>query len=56
MKIKTTIAAFVLALSPALAFAQDCGGKAHSEQASMSCAEGMSFDADQNACVADTTS
>lgn len=56
MKIKMTIAAFVLTLSPALAFAEGCSGMASQEQAAMSCAEGMSFDAEQNACVADTTS
>lgn len=56
MNIKTTIAAFVLILSPALAYAEGCSGAAHSEQASMSCAEGMTFDASQNTCVAETTS
>jgi hypothetical protein len=57
MKTKATIAAFILLLSPAAAFAYGCNGAAHdaTQQASMSCAEGMTYDADQNTCVADVT-
>jgi len=57
MKIRTTIAAVILTMSPALAFAMGCQGTAHlDQQASMSCAEGMTFDVDTNTCVAETTS
>jgi len=54
MKIKATIAAFVLVLSPASAFAY-CSGAAHAaEEVTMSCAEGTTFDPDTNTCVAET--
>lgn len=56
MKIKTTMAAFILLLSPAAAFAY-CNGGAHTEQqAAISCAEGLVFDAESQTCVAETTS
>lgn len=54
MKIKFTLAALLLAMAPAGAFAMGCQGDAHNDQqASMSCAEGMTFDAEKNTCVAD---
>lgn len=51
MKIKMTVAAFVLTLAPGLAFAQGCSGSGHSQEAAMSCAEGMIMDAQTNTCV-----
>ncbi len=55
MKIKTTIAAFILLLSPAAAFAYGCNGADHAkEEITMSCTEGTTFDAATNTCVADT--
>ncbi|UWQ98274.1 adenylosuccinate lyase [Rhodobacteraceae bacterium S2214] len=57
MKIKLTIAALFIAISPVAAFAQGChGSHAMDQQAAISCAEGMVFDADANTCVAETTS
>ena len=57
MKIRTTIAVFILTLSPAMAFAYGCNGasKATQESASMSCVPGTTFDAAANTCVADVT-
>ncbi len=57
MKIKTTIAAFVLLLSPAAAFAYGCNSSAHMEQqqAAISCAEGTTYDVASESCVADVT-
>jgi hypothetical protein len=48
MKIKTTLAAFVLAVAPTLSFAACWEG--HSQQA-MSCAEGQVWDETSEACV-----
>lgn len=58
MKTKTTIAAFILLLSPAAAFAYGCNSAAHMQQqtAAISCAEGMVFDTESQTCVAETTS
>ncbi len=58
MKTKTTIAAFIMLLSPAAAFAYGCNSSAHMEQqqAAISCAEGMVFDTEAQTCVAETTS
>ncbi|MCK0120795.1 MAG: adenylosuccinate lyase [Yoonia sp.] len=57
MKIKLTIAALFIAISPVAAFAEGChGSHAMDQQAAISCAEGMVFDADANTCVAETTS
>ena len=47
--IKTTVAVLALTALPGLAIAQ-CSGS-HSQQASMSCAEGMTYDAETNTCV-----
>lgn len=47
MTMKTLIAAAALALSPALAFAA-CSD--HAEQV-MTCADGMTYDANSKACV-----
>lgn len=54
MKLKTTLAATVLALMPGLAFAYECNSAAKMETASISCAEGMVVDAATNTCVATT--
>jgi hypothetical protein len=57
MKIKLTLAALFLAISPAAAFAEGChGSHAMGDQAAMSCADGMTYDVDANTCVAETTS
>lgn len=53
MKMKTTLAAAVIALLPGLAIAQGCAG-GHSDTASMSCAEGMMLDVETNTCVTAT--
>ena len=50
---KTTLAALVLAALPGIAFAA-CGG--HSlEEARLSCADGLVWDADTQACVPSTS-
>lgn len=56
MKTKTTIAAFIMLLSPAAAFAYECNSAKHLEQAAISCADGMVFDTESQTCVAETTS
>jgi hypothetical protein len=48
MSIKTLLAALVLTAAPGLAMAE-CSWGAH--QVTMSCAEGMSWDADSQSCV-----
>jgi len=56
MKIKMTVAALVLALTPGIASAMGCHGSAHSsQQAAMSCAEGTLLDVETNTCVPLTT-
>lgn len=52
MTLKTMIAAAVITLSPLMAQASCSWGK--TEQASMTCAEGMVYDASTGACVAMT--
>jgi len=49
MSIKTLLAALVLTAAPGFAMAQCSWGKA--EQVTMSCAEGMMWDADSAACI-----
>ncbi|MFW5655935.1 MAG: adenylosuccinate lyase [Roseicyclus sp.] len=49
MSIKTLLAAFVLTAAPGLALAECGWGKA--DQVTMSCAEGMMWDADSATCV-----
>lgn len=56
MKIKTTIAAFILLLSPAAAFANGCSSAHMDQQAAISCADGMVLDTTSQTCVVDTTS
>ena len=51
MRIKTLLAALILASTPALAFAQGCSYGAHGEEARMSCADGTSWDAASGTCV-----
>lgn len=53
MKLKTTIAAFILAMLPGLAFA-NCGWK--TEQTANACADGQVFDADTDSCITPATS
>lgn len=53
---KTILVAAVLALVPALSFAEGCMfGEHGSETAAMSCAEGTMMDADTQTCVPVTT-
>jgi len=54
MKLKTTLAATVLALMPGLAFAYSCNSEAKMDTASISCADGMVVDTATNTCVAAT--
>jgi len=56
MKIKMTVAAIVLTLSPGLALAMGCNGASHAtQQAAISCAEGTLLDVETNTCVPMTT-
>ena len=50
MTFKTTLAAAVLALTPAFALAQGCNSEYHDQQA-MSCAEGTSYDEKSGTCM-----
>ncbi len=50
MKIKTTLAAALLALSPSIALAMGCSEGGH-EQVTMSCADGTVFDSEKGVCV-----
>jgi hypothetical protein len=54
MKIKTIVAAALLALSPGLAFAS-CFGE-HTNQQAMSCGEGMVWDAATQSCTEQVSS
>ena len=51
MKIKTTLAAALLALSPSFALAMGCSWGEHTETTAMSCAEGMILDEESGTCV-----
>ena len=53
MKARLLLASFVLAVAPGLAMAMGCNG-AHSEQVTMSCPEGQTFDVEANACITPT--
>ena len=55
MKIKTAAATLVLALAPSFALAMGCSFEHQTEQA-MSCADGMVWDAETEACVEQVTS
>ena len=48
MKLKTILAAAVIAATPAFAFAEGCSW---SKQMAMSCADGMVYDHESNTCV-----
>ena len=50
MTFKIAASAALLATLPGLALAQDCGWK-KDQTASMTCAEGATYDHDQRACV-----
>lgn len=50
MKIKTLLAAGLLALAPTLTLAQGCNSE-HQSQEAMSCAEGMKLDTATGTCV-----
>ncbi|MBT0957141.1 adenylosuccinate lyase [Alphaproteobacteria bacterium KMM 3653] len=54
MKTKTVLAALALTLAPTLALAMGCGSE-HSQEASISCADGTTYDADAGKCVASTS-
>ena len=54
MKIKTIVAAALLALSPSISLAM-CNGE-HASQEAMSCAEGTVWDAATSTCVDQATS
>jgi hypothetical protein len=49
MSIKTLLAALVLTVAPGLAIAECSFGRGH--EVTMSCADGMTWDADAQACV-----
>lgn len=51
---KTLLTALALTVLPGLAMAEGCAF-GHTETASMSCAEGMTFDATTGTCVATTS-
>jgi hypothetical protein len=53
MRIKTLLAAFVLTAVPGFAYAE-CNWGSH--QATMSCADGATWDAEAQACVPTATS
>ena len=55
MKQKLLLAVLALVASPSLAFAM-CSGSHSNEEIVMSCAEGMVYDADTQACVPLSTS
>ena len=55
MKIRTTLAAIALMLTPGLAAAWDCGSKAM-ETASLTCAAGLVWDDARGICVEKPTS
>ena len=56
MRIKTVLAAAILTMTPALAMAQGCSFGSHGQEASMSCAEGTTWDATSGTCVPTATS
>jgi len=51
MRIKTVLAAAILTMTPAFAMAEGCSFGFHGQEASMSCAEGTSWDATSGTCV-----
>lgn len=54
MKIKTTVVAALLALSPTFVLAEGCGW-GHTETTAMSCAEGTVMDEESGTCVPTVT-
>lgn len=56
MRIKTVLAAFILASTPAFAIAQGCSYDLHGQEARMSCAEGTTWDAASGSCVPSVSS
>ncbi|MEL7345840.1 MAG: hypothetical protein AAFN59_13470 [Pseudomonadota bacterium] len=52
---KTMLVALTLTVLPSLSMAMGCSGYGHDTTASISCADGMTFDADQQRCIAVTT-
>jgi hypothetical protein len=54
MRIKTLLAAFVLTAVPGFAYAECSWGRAH--EVTMSCADGMTWDAASQTCVVTATS
>lgn len=57
MKIKMTLAAIAIVMSPSAVFAMGCNGADHAadQQAAISCAEGMTFSVEANTCVLGVT-
>ena len=51
MKIKTTLAAVVLMLTPGFAFAMGCSEGHRAQSASIECGDGMIADDETNTCV-----
>lgn len=51
MRIKTVLAALCLTALPGLAMAQGCAWGHSNQEASMSCAQGTTFDAQTGTCV-----
>jgi len=51
MKISTTLAAALLALTPSLGFAMGCHFDEHKADTAMSCAEGTVIDEETGTCV-----
>ena len=50
MKVKTTLAVVLFALSPSFAFAMGCQFGEHGTEQAMSCAEGTAFDEESGTC------
>ena len=53
--IKTFLAATAVSLLPGLALAMGCSGGHSMQEAAMSCAEGLTFDAEAGKCVEQVT-
>lgn len=54
MTLKITLTTLILVVAPGLAAAQ-CAGKAHSQSAAISCADGFMVDEETGACIEITT-
>ncbi|CUX81305.1 MAG: hypothetical protein HLUCCA05_13090 [Roseibaca calidilacus] len=54
MKLKMTLAAFILGALPGMALAGGCGW--HKDVTANACAEGQVYDSDSGSCITPTTS